>query len=191
MMAFIDQLGVNNIIVEAREATDRDTLQVVRTISPGLTFRDFRAISENVPGLEAITPRKRFKPSKVLPKTAAEIPGLIGVLPNYEQINSLKMDEGRFFSEEENNASASVCVLGETAKVNLLGYDPALKLPHGVQVVDGPDECRKAVREQIGKRVIDQARLGPITWWSRPSTRSCGASRTPPAICGTKSTACT
>jgi len=121
MEAFIDQLGVNNIIVEAREATDRDSLQLVRTISPGLTFRDFRAISENVPGLEAITPRKKFKPSKVLPKTAAEIPGLIGVLPNYEQINSLKMDEGRFFSEEENQASAPVCVLGETAKVNLLG----------------------------------------------------------------------
>jgi putative ABC transport system permease protein len=126
MMAFIDQLGVNNIIVEAREATDRDTLQVVRTISPGLTFRDFRAISENVPGLEAITPRKKFKPTKVMPKTAAEMPGLIGVLPNYEQINSLKMDEGRFFSDEENNASAPVCVLGETAKVNLLGYDPAV-----------------------------------------------------------------
>jgi putative ABC transport system permease protein len=126
MMAFIDQLGVNNIIVEAREATDRDTLQVVRTISPGLTFRDFRIISENVPGLEAITPRKKFKPTKMMPKTAAEMPGLIGVLPNYEQINSFRMDEGRFFSEEENNASAPVCVLGEAAKVNLLGYDPAV-----------------------------------------------------------------
>jgi putative ABC transport system permease protein len=126
MMAFIDQLGVNNIIVEAREATDRDTLQVVRTISPGLTFRDFRIISENVPGLEAITPRKKFKPTKMMPKTASEMPGLIGVLPNYEQINSFRMDEGRFFSEEENNASAPVCVLGEAAKVNLLGYDPAV-----------------------------------------------------------------
>jgi putative ABC transport system permease protein len=126
MMAFIDQLGVNNIIVEAREATDRDTLQVVRTISPGLTFRDFRIISENVSGLEAITPRKKFKPTKMMPKTAAEMPGLIGVLPNYEQINSFKMDEGRFFSDEENNASAPVCVLGETAKVNLLGYDLAV-----------------------------------------------------------------
>jgi imidazolonepropionase-like amidohydrolase len=29
------------------------------------------------------------------------------------------------------------------------GYDPALMLPHGVQVADGPVECRKAVREQI------------------------------------------
>ena len=64
MMSFIDQLGVNNIIVEAREAVDRNELQQVRAISPGLTFRDFRAISENVQGLEAITPRKRFKPQQ-------------------------------------------------------------------------------------------------------------------------------
>jgi putative ABC transport system permease protein len=126
MMAFIDQLGVNNIIVEARESTDRDALQVVRAISPGLTFRDFRAIQENVSGLEAITPRKRFKPTKVLPKTSQEIPQLIGVLPNYVQINSLKLVEGRFFDDEENKASAPVCVLGEAAKISLLGYDPAV-----------------------------------------------------------------
>src|SRR6266536_5117881 len=56
MMSFIDQLGVNNIIVEAREAVDRNELQTVRAISPGMTFRDFRAISENVQGLEALTP---------------------------------------------------------------------------------------------------------------------------------------
>ncbi len=126
MMAFIDQLGVNNIIVEAREATDRDTLQVVRAISQGLTFRDYRNITENVPGLEAITPRKKFKPTKVLPKTSQEVPQLIGVLPNYVQINSLRLIEGRFFSAKENDASSPVCVLGQTAKVNLLGYEPAV-----------------------------------------------------------------
>src|ERR1044071_4502119 len=46
MMSFIDQLGVNNIIVEAHEAVDRNELQTVRAISPGLSFRDFRAIKE-------------------------------------------------------------------------------------------------------------------------------------------------
>src|SRR5690349_24214264 len=46
MMSFIDQLGVNNIIVEAHEAVDRNELQQIRAISPGLTFRDFRAISD-------------------------------------------------------------------------------------------------------------------------------------------------
>lgn len=39
--------------------------------------------------------------------------------------------------------------LDTTGAYALEGYDPALKLPHGVQVVDGPVECRKAVREQI------------------------------------------
>src|SRR5438477_5488658 len=126
MMSFIDQLGVNNIIVEAHEALDRNELQTVRSISPGLSFRDFRAISENVSGLVAITPRKRFKPQKLLPKTANEPPQLIGVFPNFVEINSLKLVEGRFFSDEENNSSAPVCVLGETTKVNLLGYDPAV-----------------------------------------------------------------
>src|SRR5436189_5899286 len=50
MMSFIDQLGVNNVIIEASEATDPNELQKVRAISPGLTFRDFRALAENVPG---------------------------------------------------------------------------------------------------------------------------------------------
>jgi putative ABC transport system permease protein len=126
MMSFIDQLGVNNIIVEAHEAVDRNELQTVRSISPGLTFRDFRAISENVGGLVAITPRKRFKPQKLLPKTNQDPPQLIGVLPNFVEINSLKLVGGRFFTEEENKSSAPVCVLGETAKVNLLGYDNAV-----------------------------------------------------------------
>jgi putative ABC transport system permease protein len=126
MMSFIDQLGVNNIIVEAHEAVDRNELQQIRATSPGLTFRDFRAISENVQGLEAITPRKRFKPQRVLPKTAQDPPQLIGVLPNFVEINSLKLIAGRFFSDEENLRSEPVCVLGESAKLNLLGYDDAI-----------------------------------------------------------------
>src|SRR6266536_1316634 len=122
MMSFIDQLGVNNIIVEAREAVDRNELQTVRAISPGLTFRDFRAISENVSGLEALTPRKRFKPNKLLPKTNQDPPQLIGVLPNFTEINSLKLIAGRFFNDEDNRRSAPVCVLGDSAKINLLGF---------------------------------------------------------------------
>ena len=126
MMSYIDLLGVNNIIIEAKEAVDRNELQARRAISAGLTFRDFRAIAENVPGLDSLTPRKRFKPMKVLPKTSQEMPILIGVEPSYMAINSLRAVEGRFFSDQENKESAPVCVLGESAKVNLLGYDNAV-----------------------------------------------------------------
>ncbi len=39
--------------------------------------------------------------------------------------------------------------LDVTGAYPLLGYAYGLDLPHGVQVCDGPEECRKAVREQI------------------------------------------
>jgi putative ABC transport system permease protein len=126
MMSYIDLLGVNNIIIEAKEAADSNELQARRAVSPGLTFRDFRAIAENVQGLDALTPRKRFKPQKVLPKTTQETPLLIGVLSNFGEINNLKVLSGRFFTANENERSAPVCVLGETAKVNLLGFDDAV-----------------------------------------------------------------
>ncbi|HEV8147858.1 MAG TPA: ABC transporter permease [Bryobacteraceae bacterium] len=125
MMSYIDLLGVNNIIIEAKEAVDRNELQERRAKSPGMSFRDFRAITENVQGIEAATPRKRFKPIKILPKSAQEQPLLVGVEPEFLSINSLRMVEGRFFTAEDDARSAPVCVLGESAKVNLLGYEPA------------------------------------------------------------------
>jgi putative ABC transport system permease protein len=126
MLSYIDLLGVNNIIIEAKEAVDRNELQARRAVSPGMSFRDYRAIMENTQNLEKATPRKRFKPLKVLPKTTAEPPMLIGVEPSYKEIQSLKLVEGRFFNDDENAMAAPVCVLGEATKVNLLGYEPAV-----------------------------------------------------------------
>jgi imidazolonepropionase-like amidohydrolase len=39
--------------------------------------------------------------------------------------------------------------LDVTGAYPLLGYSWELHMPNGVQVVDGPDECRKAVREEV------------------------------------------
>jgi imidazolonepropionase-like amidohydrolase len=43
----------------------------------------------------------------------------------------------------------STRALNVTGAYPLLGYAPNVPVPHGVQVVDGPDEGRKAVREEI------------------------------------------
>jgi putative ABC transport system permease protein len=126
MMSFIDLLGVNNIIIEAKEAQDRNELQSRRLVSPGMSFRDYRAISENVQGIAASTPRKRFKPLKMFPKGTGEMPLLVGVEPSFLAINSLRLVEGRFFTDEDNERSSPVCVLGEGAKVSLLGYEQAV-----------------------------------------------------------------
>ena len=52
---------------------------------------------------------------------------LVGVYPNFQEINSLKLaDGGRFFTADEDRDSAPVCVLGEAAEVSLFGYGDAL-----------------------------------------------------------------
>ena len=128
VIAFIEQLGVRNVIVEAREATDGTSLTKVRKLSAGLTFRDLRMIEASLRDIKAITARKRFVPSKILPKPYGDVPVVFGVAPVYQSIASLRVARGRFFTEQEAEAAASVAVLGQGAAVGLFGpEDPVDK----------------------------------------------------------------
>ncbi len=126
VMAFIEQLGVHNLIVEAKEANDYQTLGKVRKISPGLTLHDYRMIQADLVGIEESTPRKRYTPTKLLPKPQREMPTVFGIGPNYQKISSVRIAVGRFFDGQENEGAAPVCVLGEGAKENLFGDKEAI-----------------------------------------------------------------
>ncbi len=128
VMAFIEQLGVRNLIVEAREATSWEENRARRKTSPGLTLADLRVIRANVEGVVESTPRKRFTPTRVLPKPERDVPTVFGVEPNYQRIAGLRMASGRFFTADEAERAAPVCVLGEGARINLFGVgDPVGK----------------------------------------------------------------
>ena len=126
VMAFIEQLGVRNLIVEAKEAQNEQDLQKVRKVSNGLRLSDYQIIRKNVPNIQTGTPRKRFTPTKVLPKPQVEVPTVYGVEPSYLEIGHLRVTEGRFFDANDNAASAPVCVLGAAAKDSLFGAAPAV-----------------------------------------------------------------
>ena len=125
-LSFIKQLGVWNVLVDSRPATSREELQQRRRSSPGLSRRDFRILKANVEQIETLSARRTLHPTRVLPKPAREMPELYGVSSSYNAIHSLRLAEGKFFDDNDDVASATVCVLGEGAKVNLLGYGPAL-----------------------------------------------------------------
>jgi len=128
VMAFIEDLGVRNLIIEARETTEFQAYQKVRQQSPGLTYRDLRAMQATVPGLDFVSARKRFTPTQVIPKPQGELPAVYGVDTNYQQIANLKVASGRFFTAAEAAEAAPVCVLGEAARVRLFGLtDPLSK----------------------------------------------------------------
>lgn len=121
VMAFIQQMGVRNLIVEAKEPVNEAEMQKLRRVTQGLSFEDYRAIRKDVSGVVASTPRKRFAPSEWTPKPQQDSPVVYGVDPDYEEIAGLTAVDGRFFSEAENADAAPVCVLGSAAKLSLFG----------------------------------------------------------------------
>lgn len=126
VMAFIEQLGVRNLIVESKEAASDQALEKIRKISNGLTFDDYRVIRQGTSGIAESSVRKKFAPAKLIPKPEQETPEVYGVEPSYQQIAGLRIIEGTFFNAQENANAEPVCVLGEAAKSNLFGTSEAL-----------------------------------------------------------------
>jgi putative ABC transport system permease protein len=126
VMAFIEQMGVRNLIVEAREAATWEDMQKVRKISPGLTLQDSRVVQSSVSGVIQSSPRKRFTPGKMIPKPQQDMPVIYGVNPNYRQIASLHVVGGRFFDQQDNGRAAPVAVLGQGARTSLFGQADAI-----------------------------------------------------------------
>jgi putative ABC transport system permease protein len=126
VMAFIEDLGVRNLIVESREAPDEQAFQKIRQISPGLTFQDLRTIRATVTGIDASTARKRFVPTKMIPRPIGDMPAVYGVEPTYARISGLRMAEGRFLAADDEARAAPVAVLGEGARAAIFGGRSAI-----------------------------------------------------------------
>jgi len=126
VMAFIEQLGVRNLIIEAKESVNWQALQKVRRTSPGLSLTDYETLRKGISGIQESTPRKRVQPSKILPKPQLDTPVVYGVNASYPIITSLRVVDGRFFTPQEDSTAAPVCVLGAGAKDSIFGASNAV-----------------------------------------------------------------
>ncbi len=126
VLAFIEQLGVRNLIVESKDIPDSEQLLKLRKISAGLSFKDLRVIRANIDVVTASSPRKRLTPTSIFPKSKLDMPGVYGVEPEFRDIAGLRLVAGRFFTAEENDQRTPVCILGEGAKANLFPQKEAM-----------------------------------------------------------------
>jgi putative ABC transport system permease protein len=126
VLAFIEQLGLRNLIVEAKDINDTDELVKLRKTSPGLSFKDLRVIRVNIDAATASAPRKCITPTSIFPKSKLDMPVLYGVEPQFREIAGLRVVAGRFFTKDEDDQRAAVCVLGEGAKENLFPQKEAV-----------------------------------------------------------------
>src|SRR4029079_19160654 len=78
-LKFIEQLGVRNVLIDSRSATNDQELQQRRRSSQGLNERDVRVLEANIDSLETLSPRRTLRPARILPKPAKQTPDLYGV----------------------------------------------------------------------------------------------------------------
>ncbi len=125
-LRFIEQLGVRNVLVDSRPATSQEELQQRRRVSPGLTERDVRILKANIEALETLSPRRSLHPARVLPKPSQRHAGAVWRAAVLRVDSQPAAGGGPVLRRERRCRERAVCVLGESAKVNLLGYGPAL-----------------------------------------------------------------
>lgn len=124
-LQLIDQLGVRNVVVRAR-TIDPDQLEEIRKHSPGLSQRDIVAIEEAIPNLETVAPRSVLTPYAVRSMHGKSEAKVYGVSTHHAEFSNLRIAEGRFFDQYDEQTHAPVCVLGPTAKRDLFGAEPAI-----------------------------------------------------------------
>jgi putative ABC transport system permease protein len=124
-LSIIDKLGVQNVIVRAKELKP-DELAEVRKKSLGVSLRDVEAIREAVPGIQLVLPRLSIDPYKTLASSGKADAKVYGVSARHRGLVKLVVDEGRFFDDVDELSHAQVCVIGGAVRRDLFGVDQAL-----------------------------------------------------------------
>ena len=160
VMAFIEGLGVRNLIVEARETTEcqaipEDPAAVAGPHVPGPA----RASRRRCPGIDVVDAAQAVHAdARWCRSRRGEMPVVYGVEPNYLQIaGAARRPSGRFFTDDEAARAAAVCVLGEAARQALFGgADPLGQLRQGRRAVVPGDRRRRRRRRSaqgdVGRR---------------------------------------
>lgn len=118
-------MGVNNIIVRAKDPTTQSYSKAKANFSVGLTMLDAAAIREICPYVKNIVPQLE-KNSTVQYRSERKDIKLIGTTPDFMPVFSYVLGEGRFFSEDHLAAQSNVCVIGDGVRQEIFHYEPAI-----------------------------------------------------------------
>lgn len=85
-----------------------------------LTMRDVEVLSKSNALIVQVAPEVR-RGAQVVYRQKNTNTSVMGVSANYPTVRAYKIEKGRFFTEQEDMASARVAVLGQTVVANLFG----------------------------------------------------------------------
>jgi putative ABC transport system permease protein len=118
-LQLIQQMGANVVLVfpgQFRRGAVGFGMGSVQT----LTMRDIEALSKGNALIVQVAAEVR-RGAQVVYRQKNTSTSVVGVTANYPVVRAYKVEKGRFFTEQEDLASARVAVLGQTVFANLFG----------------------------------------------------------------------
>ena len=151
----IKLLGTNNIRIKQVALTGERREKAERQFSRGLTYDDALIIQDSFPALEGVAPLK-FIEAEVRFEGRQGLAQIIGTTPEYQDVTSFRVGEGRFITSFDVADLKNVCILGSEVKEELFGYRDAL----GAQIRIG--DARFSVIGVMEPKVIREGRAAVI-----------------------------
>jgi putative ABC transport system permease protein len=184
----IKDLGATNVIVRSVKPTeDNKENKGSEILQYGLTKRDMERIRDTIPTVLSVTPIREFR--KDIRYHDLKLEGrVVGVTPNFLEMNGLHMSRGRFISELDDERFANVAVLAAETAEKLFPLDD----PIGRSVLVGDEHNYRVIgvtefkapsagiggsmaaqdynRDVYIPFATDQARFGRMLFYNRAGT---------------------
>lgn len=109
----IKAFGLNNIRIHTIELSKEEQEKAYRTLSKGLSYEDAIYIKQVLPYVEGIAPQNLLN-KKVYYHQFNPKANIAGVTPEYLFVTDLKLDQGRFITDEDIDEYRKICILGNT-----------------------------------------------------------------------------
>ena len=110
-LRLIESMGLHNLLVQSRKL-DQETLREIREHSIGLSHSDVLAIRETMPTVEAVSEEKKIKTWSLFSLYASSDAQVLAVSPEYFELASLRVAQGRVIDLQDDERFAQLAVLG-------------------------------------------------------------------------------
>ncbi|MFO7979679.1 MAG: ABC transporter permease [Candidatus Aminicenantes bacterium] len=121
----INEMGTNLLVVNAGQIRRFAGRKEIRGTATTLTLEDADAVLENCYSVNRVAP-VQSKKMQVKYGNYSTNTTITGTTPDYQEVRNFRVEEGEFFSEEENTAGIRVAVLGRSVWKNLFEEEDPL-----------------------------------------------------------------
>ncbi|MCK5102687.1 MAG: ABC transporter permease [Cyclobacteriaceae bacterium] len=157
----IKLVGVNNIviepIIEQREEnlSESTTGKEKKKFSPGLSLKDVNAIAEVVPSIERLSPEIVLE-TYIIKSGIRRSAKLVGVEPNYFELTSFELAEGKMFNDQQLIKGSPVCIIGKSIQTKFFPTEN----PIGKSIKCGPNWL--TIIGVLKERIISESSIAKL-----------------------------